>query len=87
MSQNVYIGMTLKPWPILLDHYNKMPVEVHLRLSGNEGTEKQSQTIYALLTITSIINGLVPIMGIANSPFNYEEYSVYLESLLSKLLF
>ena len=21
MSQNVYIGMTLKPWPILLDHY------------------------------------------------------------------
>ncbi|MCU8103346.1 AAA domain-containing protein [Shewanella sp. SM101] len=22
MSQNVYIGMTLKPWPILLDHYN-----------------------------------------------------------------
>ena len=20
MSQNVYIGMTLKPWPILLDH-------------------------------------------------------------------
>ncbi|EKO3569812.1 TetR/AcrR family transcriptional regulator [Shewanella oncorhynchi] len=70
-----------------LAHLYKMPVEVHLRLSGNEGTEKQSQTIYALLTITSIINGLVPIMGIANSPFNYEEYSVYLESLLSKLLF
>ena len=22
MSQNVYIGMTLKPWPILLDHYS-----------------------------------------------------------------
>ena len=21
MSQNVYIGMTLKSWPILLDHY------------------------------------------------------------------
>ena len=23
MSQNVYIGMTLKPWPILLDHYTE----------------------------------------------------------------
>ena len=24
MSQNVYIGMTLKPWPILLDHYSQI---------------------------------------------------------------
>ncbi|NLQ23662.1 hypothetical protein HGO26_12365 [Shewanella sp. S-1] len=27
MSQNVYIGMTLKPWPILLDHYNMQAYE------------------------------------------------------------
>jgi len=36
MSQNVYIGMTLKPWPILLDHYTwtfpDNPVE-YLRVS------------------------------------------------------
>jgi len=24
MSQNVYIGMTIKPWPILLDHYTPL---------------------------------------------------------------
>lgn len=69
-----------------LANFYKTPIDVHLKLSGNEGTENQAQTIYALLTITSIINGLVPIMGIASSSFNYDEYGAYLESLLSRLL-
>jgi hypothetical protein len=70
-----------------LSSFYKTSIDVHLKLSGNEDTAKQSQTMYALLTITSIINGLIPVMGIANAPFDYDEYTIYLESLLSKLLF
>ncbi|CAM5218498.1 TetR/AcrR family transcriptional regulator [Alishewanella longhuensis] len=65
----------------------RTPVEVHLEFSGNKGTVKQSQTTYALFTITSIINGLVPVMGIADTAFDYEEFASYLESLLRRLLF
>lgn len=67
--------------------FYRTAVAVHLQFTGNKGTEKQSQTVFALFTITSIINGLVPIAGIAGTAFDYEEFAVYLESLLSRLLF
>ncbi|MCS6190689.1 helix-turn-helix domain-containing protein [Shewanella baltica] len=36
MSQNVYIGMTLKPWPILLDHYKIDEVGLGVNHDGIE---------------------------------------------------
>ncbi|WP_351014406.1 hypothetical protein [Shewanella sp. AC91-MNA-CIBAN-0169] len=37
MSQNVYIGMTLKPWPILLDHYTNRLLDKEVETDKSYG--------------------------------------------------
>ncbi|MEJ2765992.1 hypothetical protein VV869_18725 [Photobacterium sp. MCCC 1A19761] len=37
MSQNGYSGMTLKLWPILLDHYNAVEVNQYLEFFMEQG--------------------------------------------------
>lgn len=40
MSQNDYIGKTLKPWPILVDHYNLSSLQINV-----EAIEKHLQEL------------------------------------------
>jgi hypothetical protein len=44
MSQNVYIGMTLKPWPILLDRYNNNYVLTDEKSLRNKGLRQEPTT-------------------------------------------
>lgn len=41
--------------------------------------------MFALLTTACIVNGLIPIAGIAKSAFDYRQFATYLENLLSAL--
>lgn len=58
----------------------------HLDLSGYQDTPQQTEATHALLTVAGIVNGMIPILGIANSSFDHEAFTVYLESLLSNLM-
>ena len=43
-------ALTNKNVALVLSNFYKTSIDAHLKLSGNEGTAKQSQTMYALLT-------------------------------------
>ncbi|GHZ26306.1 Mobile element protein [Vibrio cholerae] len=47
MNQNDYIGKTLKPWPILVDHYNRDLIEASLaHVDDNQVRSAYNRTDY-----------------------------------------
>lgn len=57
----------------------------HLQSSQHQHSAHQQQTMFALLTTACIVNGLIPIAGIAKSAFDYRQFAAYLENLVRAL--
>lgn len=70
----------------LLANLYQTIVAEHLKLSGYYESQQQTKARHALLTIATIINGIIPILGITKSQFELTEYADYLQSLLGKLM-
>lgn len=69
-----------------LSRFYKTAIDRHLALSKLQGTCLEQRATFALLTVAGVVNGMIPIMGIAKSEFDYEAYFEYLRTLLKTLL-
>ncbi|MCC4238480.1 hypothetical protein LL266_18630 [Vibrio anguillarum] len=60
MNQNDYIGKTLKPWPILVDHYNIQRLRNKIMHAANEcSSEDAQQAIDITVEFVSIIVAVI----------------------------
>ncbi|MDG2663819.1 MBL fold metallo-hydrolase, partial [Vibrio parahaemolyticus] len=88
MNQNGYIGKTLKPWPILVDHYIPLMLEDGLKLQLDLG-KHQRQHILNLIKqrlVPCQYNTWLPLKGLAYLRFQPAGHilgSAYLEFKLS----